>query len=346
MYSLWQDGNFPQSIHEAIKNLPSFVIGHHGRNLIPARFFYLNASLVILSCYRVCKLLNPTVGSLKSAWRQMPRLDKECILFFTILSVQIAPLTAKPFRRYLLLYIPLIILSSRSILPVSTQFNNSSGSRILVFIRYLLPASVAVVLISPFLVQHLSWSGIPLSQSFRWSIVSLTIALLVLVMTRYLLKNIKSFRVTIPAAILLFVFTDGILHTHGFLTRSFSLRDTSRRLGEEYLTPSSSVLGGIANSLCLENHARALTLWGREEAPRVLNQDPIRRFAPDYILIMKKLDGLEWGREQRYDRYALKENLLETLYLLPQGDSFRVEAELYRAPLAEPETDINPRILI
>ncbi len=335
MYSLWQDGNFPKTIGEALRNIPSFFIGRHGFYLIPARFFGLNATLLILAGYRIHRLISSEPGSLKAIWKNMPVIDRECLVFLLVLSLQIAPLTAKPFRRYLLFYIPLIILASRS---VSDRQNDSSTRKVthhLRIVQLLVPLIVTGILIPPFLVR---WFPLPLPEAVTY----FTAVILVAICTCLLIRAFKffdfSFTVKISTALLLFFIIDGGFFFHAFLTKSYTLRDTSRRLGDTYFTVGSGVLGGISNSLSLENQARAIAIWGREEAPRVLNQDPIRRFAPDYVIVLRKLDGMDWVKEYRYERYVHPENFLETIYLLPIKDGFRVEAELYRAPKSEIHT--------
>jgi hypothetical protein len=343
MYSLWQDGNFPKSVQEALRNIPSFFIGQHGTRMIPARFFGLNATLLILSGLRVHQLLISESTSLKALWRKMPDLDRECIIFLTVLSLQIAPLTAKPFRRYLLLYIPLVILASRCILnsEIKTPQNRIPSKMRLV--HYIVPLAVTGILVPPYLVR--------LVPNFQSKTLAYIISvLLVCVLTALCIRissSLKQFlKIPLPLAILVFIVIDGGLYVQNFMTRSYSMRDTSRRLGEMYFTSGSKILGGVAHSLCLENNGRPIAIWGREEAPRVLNQDPIRRFSPDYVIILTKLDGLEWGREFRYDRYTLPENHLETLHLLPDGNRFRVEAELYRAPVSETHAQSDSLLLV
>ncbi len=345
MYSLWQDGNFPDSLRQAIRNIPSFFIGHHGNHLIPARFFGLNAALLLLAGFRLFRLLDPAFGSLKAAWKKIPPIDKDCVVFFIILALQIAPMTAKPFRRYLLLYIPLIILASRSILPI--DYPSSSGSAAGIFLkslrRLILPI-LGIILCSPFLIRVIPVTLLP--QSASWIIVSFLVAATLFPITQLIDGTRLTGKLGIPLILILCLAIDGTLFLHSYLTRSYTLRDTSRRLGVEYLKPGTLILGGIGGSLCLENQARSIAIWGREEASRVFNEDPIRRFSPDYVIILRKLDGMEWAREQRYDRYALQENFIEKIQLLPDGDSFRVEAELFRAPLQEPADAAYPRITI
>lgn len=332
MYSLWQDGNFPKSLQAALRNIPSFFIGQHGIRMIPARFFGLNASLLILAGFRMHRLLTSESSSVKALWRKIPDIDRECIIFLAVLSIQIAPLTAKPFRRYLLMYIPLVILASRCILNHDIKTPQKRIPLKMRLFHYIAPLVVTVILVPPYIVRL-----IPHFQS-KALLYILSVSL-VCVFTGVCIRIAASFKMhlktTLRAALLVFIVIDGSLYTHNFMTRSFTMRDTSRRLGATYFTTGSKVLGGVAHSLCLENKGQPIAIWGREEAPRVLNQDPIRRFSPDYVIILTKLDGLEWGREFRYDRYALPENHLETLHLLPDGDQFRVEAELYRAPVTE-----------
>jgi len=327
MYHLWQDGNFPSTIHEFIRNIPGFFIRKAGNQLMPARFFMLNSSLVILAGFRLFQHLTANTKSLKTMWKNIPFIEQDAIIFMGILILEIAPLSAKPFRRYILLYLPLIVLASRSILTLKKTSGDHSSLGVK-FLQYLTPSSCFVLLLSPFIARLLPDT---FSLSLAWLIVSLTIAVTTTLAIFYL--NKRSFSaMPIAIALLLVVFLDGSLHLHAAINRSYSLKNTSAQLGQKFFKPGSVVLGGIANSLCMETAAQALTIWGREEAPRVLNQDPVRRFHPDYIIILTELDGQKWGHEERYYRYVNPENFIQTIKLLPTGNSFRVIADLYFAP--------------
>lgn len=344
MYSLWQDGNFPASVREALRNIPTFFFNHKGTRLIPACFLGMNATLILLAAYRIITLLNPAAGSLRNAWKKMPRLDRECLLFLTLISLQIAPMIAKPFRRYLLLYIPLLFLASRSILPTGQESTGkTSDSKLLIIIRYIIPCSIGTVLIAPYIIRFL-----PAAFSEIQSLIIVSAGLCPMIAAGFYFFDRAFRRKNLPIAIALAVFIaiDGGYIAYSMAHRTYTLRDTSRRLGQEYLTSGTIVLGGIAGSLCLENQALPITIWGRQEAPRVFNQDPIRRFSPDFLIVLRKLDGLDWVRESRYDRYIIKENYLQTLELLPDGDGYRIIAELYKAPQQEPESNRNPRLAI
>jgi hypothetical protein len=115
------------------------------------------------------------------------------------------------------------------------------------------------------------------------------------------------------------------------------MRNVSRELGRTAFKPGNVILGGLAHTLSLENHAQPVAIWGRQEARRVFNQDPIRKYHPDYLVILKEIDGLPWGYEERYYRYVSPERKIRTIKLLPDGKgSHRVIAELYKAPEHEP----------
>ena len=329
MYSLWQDGNFPKTIGEALRNIPSFFIGHQGKTMIPARFFGLNATLLILAAYRIHRLACIESDSLKVLWKNIPDIDRECLIFLVLLTLQIAPLTAKPFRRYLLFYIPLVILASRSVLDHRNKPLPNQVTLHMRLVQMLVPLLITSILIPPFLIR---WLPIPLTGTVSYIAAISLVAICTYLIIRILKSFNFSFVMKLSTALLLFFIIDGGFFIHACLTKSYTLRDTSRKLGDTYFTAGSGVLGGIAHSLSLENQARAIAIWGREEAPRVLNQDPIRRFSPDYVIVLRKLDGMDWAREYRYERYVHPDNFLETIYLLPSGQGFRVEAELYRAP--------------
>lgn len=75
----------------------------------------------------------------------------------------------------------------------------------------------------------------------------------------------------------------------GLLTRSYTLRDTSRELGRE-LAPGTVVIGEAA-SLCLENRLRAIPIF----YPGLANDlDPLHQFKPGYLLIARSPSRLHY----------------------------------------------------
>ncbi|HPQ39878.1 MAG TPA: glycosyltransferase family 39 protein [bacterium] len=345
MYHLWQDGNFPSSIGQFLRNLPSFFVKQIGVRAIPARFFMLNGGLVLLALIRIVQLMTIPGRNLREKWQRVPQLEREALIFIAVLCAEIAPLTAKPFRRYIFLYLPLVILAASCIRSVDIR---SGFKRLNARILYGATAVITggfLLLVPPFL-ERLLPRSIPLIPA--WGIaaaatLAASIPLAYVICRFYLLKHHR-LHVSILLSVVLLI--DGGLHLHSMLTRSYSLRDTSRHLGREYFGSDAVILGGIAHSLSLETQARPIAIWGRQEAPRVLNQDPVRRFHPDYLIILTSLDGIRWIPEERYGRYVRTENFLETLEMLPCGNGFRVTADLYRAPVSEPVSPDSEKLLV
>ncbi|MBN1296018.1 glycosyltransferase family 39 protein [bacterium] len=343
MYFLWQDGNFPSTLRDFLVNLPSFFVNRTGDRLIPPRFFFLNATLVVLAGIRLARSMMDTSGSLLEALRNIPSIEKEAWLFLAIVSMEIAPLTAKPFRRYIFMYLPLIVLAARSIESMATP-RSSPYSLPVRIVQWIGLTGPAILILPPFIARLIPD---PVSLPLAWlistgSLIVLTVAAFP-VFQKTALHPKKSITCIVVS---LFLLLDGGLHLHAFTTRSTTMRDTSRELGLTYFTPGTVVLGGIAHSLCLETTARAITIWGRQEAPRVLNQDPVRRFHPDYLIVLKKLDGQPWVEEERYYRYVDPGNYIRDIRLLPNGNDFRVHAELYQAPRVEPDTPEPEKLLV
>ena len=110
-----------------------------------------------------------------------------------------------------------------------------------------------------------------------------------------------------------------------FSKPSFTIRDASLRLGKT-LTEDTLVIGGVADSFCLENNARTAHIW---ESPnsRTLNESIIKNNEADYILSLKKAGDIfipenELSAEVKYER-------VELLKLCPTRDRkhFRIEVE-------------------
>ncbi len=343
MYHLWQDGNIPGSISEAARNLPSFIIRSKPGEIYPARFFNLNMVLILLAGWRVIQLLTPEFSSVRKAITAMPRMDREMLIWLVVTLCCIAPLTAKPFRRYLFLYPPLIILASRTLLPVTISAASRGYSRILAVIRTMIFAGIPTLLAGPGLISLIIYSGTQTAGPGKvHSVITVFLGLAAIFgifaaaafMTRLPRRRLPA--IPLAAVLVLILLFEGIAHGNAWSHRSYSLSRTSQRLGATVFSEDTVVLGGLADTLCLETKAQALAIWGRQEAPRVLNENPVERFNPDYIIILKELDGIPWGFEERYYRYIFPENFVETLNLLPDGrGGFRVKADIYRAPETE-----------
>lgn len=343
MYHLWQDGNFPSSLKEILRNIPSFFVKRLGHHVIPARFFMLNATLVLLAAIRLIQIVAMGGKSLREKFRRIPRIETEAFIFLAVLSAEIAPLTAKPFRRYIFLYLPLVILAASTLRTTSVRKNRSIDSKTLPKATAILTG--AFLLLLPPFIERLLPVTLPLIHS--WIIACVITLGAGIPAARFLCQRILSRnRLPVYAMLTIFLVIDGGFHLHSMLTRSYTIKNTSRDLGQQYFKPDTVVLGGIAHTLCLETSARPIAIWGRQEAPRVLNQDPVRRFHPEYLIILTSLDGMPWVPEARYDRYVRTENFLETLKLLPCGGKYRVTADLYRAPVVEPDTSNSEKLMV
>ncbi len=337
MYSLWRSGNIPAGMHEVIHNIPSLIARKDFSGIHISRFLNLNMLLICLAIWRIMTLLTHHSGSLKDFFRNISSIDGEAILWLALVVCIVAPLKAKPFRRYIFWYPPLIILAARSVLPVrkdeSGQLSMSLQSiQWITFIGFtILPGALFVYNIG----TQIAFQDMTLRKSILvLGIISLAIVIIDLILLAKNSFQVPCFRALNPYLIAaFFIFWQGFYYVNAALNSHYSLRDTSIALGKTYFKPGTLVLGGIADTLCLNNQARAIAIWGREENPHVLNENPVKRFHPDFIVILKEIDGHTWGSEKRYTKYLKPENLLRELNLIPCGEGkYRVKGELYRAP--------------
>ncbi|MBN1550965.1 phospholipid carrier-dependent glycosyltransferase [bacterium] len=342
MYYLWKDGNVPGSIRQAVRNIPAFFFQKRSDGVYLSRFVLLNFPLFILLWYRCIQLSGRDKGSIKNALRQIPFFEKEAFIWLFMLIMCIAPLTAKPFRRYIFLYPPLILIAVSTITATTRTLSSSKTTMSFKFIRTFIWVIFPILLLTPFVSRNL----FPISENLSINkfqihssqtissqfIISIAVVSLIFLLLSFLPRPRISVKTSNRSLfiLVLFLLFNGLFLWNMFSYSTDSMKQTSKELGNQYFKPGTIVLGGIADTLCLENKARAIAIWGREEAERVLNENPVERFNPDYLLILISIDGIPWGAEDRYLRYADKNNFIKEIRLLPLPDgNHRVISQLY-----------------
>ncbi len=337
MYALWNDGNIPSSVGQMLRNIPStFIRSDIGGVYLP-HFLALNAILILLALWRLMQLLPDRRMSVRDWSAQIPAIDMDSLIWFLVIGLEIIFLTAKPFRRYIFLYPPLLTLAARSFLhPV---FEGTLAHTGLGALRAVLWTAPVTLLAGVPLLRFIRPENAPTALGGRLAGLH-GLGPAILVFSGVLLtcafcsgwffsRPIRGIPIWLVLAA--FLGSDGYRHADYLMHPSFDLRDTSRRLQDIYLKPGDFFLGGLAHTLCLENSAHPIAIWGREETGLVLNRDPVRRFHPAYMVILRSLDGNPWYPENRYERYTEASEFVETLKLLPFKDGdYRVVADLYR----------------
>ncbi len=343
MYHLWTDGNFPRSGKEALKNIVNTFFFISDGKVHPRKFFHLGFFYPLLFSLFWCKMLLKA-KNLKKTFTNLNIEKLDFLIWFLWAILFILPLTAKPLRRYLILISPSVMLGATFLIGRKEYEEKGlmrhSENRVKMILALLplgitlgtifsvLPANLILNMISrnaPLPPPHMHIMAIAAGSLAAASAFFLLVGSLFRIQViRFLLHPHKT-----KVLILLFLAYVATLHGHGFYYRTHSLRDVSREL-RAIFNESVTVLGGTADTLCLENKARTIAIWGREEADRVLNENPVKRFDPDYLMIPVKMDG-PWIREERYARYARKDLPADLIKVLPEpGGGYRVEVELYR----------------
>ena len=105
---------------------------------------------------------------------------------------------------------------------------------------------------------------------------------------------------------------------------SFTLVDTSRKLGEKYFHKGTRVIGEMSDILCLENKAFSFTPFHGG-----INENPIERFHPDFALVTIYRDGRKVDKPEYITSTG---QLLERFYLCPSENTegYKFIVELYR----------------
>ncbi len=347
MYSLWQNVNLPGSAAQIIRNLPSFLIQVSPQGIAPAGFIRLNGVLILLAAWRLLQVMDPAAPSLKEVWKNMPQADKEALIWLGITILLVAPLSIKTFRRFIFMYPPLLTLAARTVSQVRTH-PGLRRSRPFTITRMILMVGVPVMLIAPWVaswIHGVITSMTPPGPNALWThpmliavgMMGLLFVIGIVVAGRLRLHTIVFPAIPLLMGVAVIAVGEGTQFIRAWSGISFTIRDTSRYLGETYFDPGMLVLGGVADTLCLENNARTVAIWGAQEARRVLNQNPIRRYQPSYILVLTELDGIPWVAEERYTKYLSKERLVEPIGLIPHSEhGYRIRIELYTAPREEP----------
>jgi len=285
------------------------------------------------------------------SWRQrlqrLTAIDRMAIIWLLWAGAAFLPLTAKPLRRYIVLLPQLAWLATLCVVQLR-QFRWPAGRRgpvTTILAACYLAALPAIYLTPPLAgLAQSSLSGVlsRVKAGQQPGLHGEVIALLMLaavacsavvvfvVLRRRIIWN--GWRISLPfAAVAVAIATWNLGQTALTLVRpTFTLRDTSRALRDKFYD-GVTVFGGVADSLALETNAFAFAYWGRQETGRILNQDPIERFQPHYITIVRQL-GVPWIREQRYEEVLPGATVAETLSFLPdRKGNPRVIIDLYRA---------------
>lgn len=137
-----------------------------------------------------------------------------------------------------------------------------------------------------------------------------------------------SFKIQPNTLIVVFLMVTTLLYAIHFSAPSYTLRDTSRKLGEIFYN-NTLVIGGVADSLCLENKAKTSHIWESPEG-KILNESIIKNNQADYLLSIKKVGDILIPEIELSSRLKLLP--IETFILCPtrNGKDYKVEVEFFK----------------
>ena len=342
MYYLWGKGNAPQSILYAIKNIGGFVSLVVLNRVKLRNFFILSYPLVFLSWISGIYLLFYYFSKTKN---RISLEIKLWLIWFVIAMIFILPLIAKPLRRYIIIIFPLVFFIKHWLEIDKFRIKDLKIEGIIkkLFLSLTI-VSVPVIYITPFIVNKI---GLILTRKFskvkigsaigvHLSLVNfLTLALLLFSLTTFVFFTLRFLkRIFIDwnklTAIFIYVIINVFMIISMFRNTTYSLKETSIELSKTLFKEGTVVFGSVSDTLCLEGKAFAFTYWGRQELKRFLNQNPIERFDPDYIVVARKFD-YPWPVEKRYKVLIEGIPKVKTLKLLPiNGKNYRVIVDIYR----------------
>lgn len=134
-----------------------------------------------------------------------------------------------------------------------------------------------------------------------------------------------SFKLQPHIVITVFLVVTISLYVLHFSNPTFTLRDKSRELGEIF-NDNTLVIGGVADSLCLENKARTAHIWESPQG-KILNENIVTNNQANYLLSLKKAGDIFIPETELSSK--LKLLYINTLRLCPTKDqrNYRIEIE-------------------
>jgi len=350
LYSRLAYDNFHGTLITAFKNIFTLFASISTDGISISQFITQMPIVQILCWLYLFNLLLDFYGNKdKNPLRRIKKVD---LLFLSVIIfgfITLSPMTHKPLRRYIV-FIPFIcyfaatFLQNIKVIRLKEYFDIMKTKKFLSPVRMLmtlilcLPLLVLIIpslsilakkvcSMIPFKGLNVVHGDIHISNFQVLTFISIYILSHI---SFYILSRSKinfKTKLEIPRepAIVVFLVVTLILYGLHFYKPTFTLRDTSRMLGGIF-SEKTLVIGGVADSLCLENRARTAHVW---ESPsgRVLNGSIVKRNEADYLLSIRKAGDILIPESELSSQ--LKLFPLKVLKLCPTRDrkNYRIEVE-------------------
>ncbi|MFC1848807.1 hypothetical protein ACFL27_01250 [candidate division CSSED10-310 bacterium] len=298
--------NFPSSPVQMLLGVVTFFFRFEMGNLYLTRFIAQAPLLFCFSCWLGLGFMNKVVG--EGLWQTLSHLRRWQVimgLWLVIGVVFLMPNQYKPERRFLFLIPPMALLmadligtwftSPRISLTLADIFNCSQ--------RVLMRRMTAILFPGPLVVlgtPYLSRTVLPQTEGLgghSWLYVACIFLSLYFVagtlsgfiFLRWTPRALNLRRIAI-SLLMVFLFGHSLSYLDLYRHLSWTMKDTSQKLGEHF-TEGTVVMGGVADTLCMEN--RAFTFTPFEVGGGVkFNQEPLKRFKPKFMLAIHQIGDI------------------------------------------------------
>jgi len=350
LYSRLAYDNFHGNFITAFKNIFALFASISSDGISISHFVTQMPVVQLLSWLFALYLLLDYMS--KKGISPLKRIDRLDLVFLSLIIlgfITLAPMTHKPLRRYILFIPSLCYFAARFSddikgLNLKGIFEFLKPKGLLSPARILITSLISIpplIILSPLLARLLKTSSTYLASEkfdilFRKSHISnyqvisvvgiyiLCHSIIYLISKKEVIPGIRiSF--SLQGVIVLFLIVNSYIYWTHLSKPTFTMRDTSKKLGEVF-TEKTLVIGGVADSLCLENKAKTAHIWESPQG-RILNEAIIKNGEADYLLSLKRAGDIIIPEGELSSRLKLER--IELLKLCPtrDGKKFRIEVE-------------------
>jgi hypothetical protein len=288
----------------------------------------------------------------KAFWGDLSRLEIFALSWFFSYFIILGPMAYKPDRRFVLFLPPLIIMALKALMDglgfsisrvTRDIFDRREGALPGRLLLLCVTLSLPLIYLGPLFAKWMYPWLVRMDRAMGLGAITGTVGFMAvsacflicfagLVFLLYLSRRVLSRLETplnppfYPAALLILLFNLGL---YGFFLyhATFTVYDASRGLDRRF-SGQTVVMGEPSDTLCLETKAFSFFTAGRTPG-KILNDNAVERFSPDYYLMMKYENNPLQNRPVGISEDQL--DFIEDIPLLPDLEGRpRMHAGLFR----------------